>query len=354
MYPCICSWNWTRYRVPAFDLSPYPLSVPLLASAARQSVGSSSPWAPGSASGLKAAFWPRRAPSSHPQVPYGWSRTPNITRKQKQLTQLIQFLSPHVRCAHFSCLHSTTHHPWFLLLEQLDYIQMPLFFVVTVYIVFIPFISLLGFLQEACFLLHNVLQRSKEPCCRYMSLRGGQLKKRTWMNFVAVFSSYFYHIQLCLLDHWLWAYLQFSFFIAEVFELTVVFIHLWWAHWLLSCFQQLNFGHLGKFAHFFLRGGKKPVKQWWNCIFLHLCSFMLQMYKHTWGRNWQRLLTWMRRALTSSSTAFWLHCRSFNIHRDWLFSACISLKITTLPPLLYLQKQKQRLAFRVISLCWTW
>lgn len=181
MYPCICSWNWTRYRVPAFDLSPYPLSVPLLASAARQSVGSSSPWAPGSASGLKAAFWPRRAPSSHPQVPYGWSRTPNITRKQKQLTQLIQFLSPHVRCAHFSCLHSTTHHPWFLLLEQLDYIQMPLFFVVTVYIVFIPFISLLGFLQEACFLLHDVLQRSKEPCCRYMSLRGGQLKKRTWI-----------------------------------------------------------------------------------------------------------------------------------------------------------------------------
>ncbi len=50
----------------------------------------------------------------------------------------------------------------------------------------------------------------------------------------------------------LYVYLQFSFSVAEVFELTVVLIHLWRSHRLLSCLQQLNFGHLGKLAHLFL------------------------------------------------------------------------------------------------------
>lgn len=63
----------------------------------------------------------------------------------------------------------------------------------------------------------------------------------------------------------------------------------------------------------------------------------VQWDKHTWGRNWQRLLTWMRKAFTSSSTVFWLQCLPFSIHRDWLFSTWISLLITTLPPLLYLE-----------------
>lgn len=49
-----------------------------------------------------------------------------------------------------------------------------------------------------------------------------------------------------------YVYLQFSFSVAEVFELTVVLVHLRWSHGLLSCLQQLNFGHLGKLSHFFL------------------------------------------------------------------------------------------------------
>ena len=76
-------------------------------------------------------------------------------------------------------------------------------------------------------------------------------------------------------------------------------------------------------------------------ISLNLCSLILQGHKHTWGRNWQRLLTWIRRALTSSSTVFWLQCLPFSIHRDWLFSTCISLLITKLPPVLYLQWQQR-------------
>lgn len=56
---------------------------------------------------------------------------------------------------------STTHHPWFLLVKQLDHIQMPLLFVVTVHIMFVPLIPLLGLLQEAGLLLNNVLKRNK-------------------------------------------------------------------------------------------------------------------------------------------------------------------------------------------------
>lgn len=61
---------------------------------------------------------------------------------------------------------------------------------------------------------------------------------------------------------------------------------------------------------------------------------------NTWGRNWQRLLTWICRVLTSSSTSFWLQCLLFSIQTERLFSTWISLWITTLPSFLYLKWQK--------------
>lgn len=69
----------------------------------------------------------------------------------------------------------------------------------------------------------------------------------------------------------------------------------------------------------------------------------LQQHNPTWGRNWQRLLTWMCRFLTSSSTDFWLLGFPLIVHSDWLFRAWISLAITTLPARLNLCKTKMKL-----------
>lgn len=54
---------------------------------------------------------------------------------------------------------TTTHHPWFLLFQQFDHVQMSLLFIVTVHIMFVPLVPLFGFLKIASFLLHNVLKR---------------------------------------------------------------------------------------------------------------------------------------------------------------------------------------------------
>lgn len=188
------------------------------------------------------------------------------------------------------CHISTTHHPWFLLLKQLNHIQMPLLFIVTVHIMFVPLIPQLGLLQEAGLLLHNVLKgyktqtKMKTPRLvwnaaftfkYYKKSKYNRNLNNQWcscdLTILPLRSKWdATHKQNCTsCCSWsavycmskLYVHLQFSFSVAKVFELTVVFIHLWWSHWLLSCLEQLNFGHLRELAHFLLWGQTNHINR---------------------------------------------------------------------------------------------
>lgn len=70
-------------------------------------------------------------------------------------TLWLQMLRLFLRC--FIC---PTYHPWFLLLQEFDHVQMSLLFIVTVHIMLVPLVPLLGFLEVFSLLRHRVLKRN--------------------------------------------------------------------------------------------------------------------------------------------------------------------------------------------------
>lgn len=71
-------------------------------------------------------------------------------------------------------LRLATHHPRFLLLQQLDDVQMPLLFIVPIHIVLVPLIPLLGLFQEARLFLQIILQRNTQSKTQGFPLHSSQ------------------------------------------------------------------------------------------------------------------------------------------------------------------------------------
>lgn len=62
-------------------------------------------------------------------------------------------------------------------------------------------------------------------------------------------------------------------------------------------------------------------------------------FSYTWGRNWQRLPTWIFKAATCSSTTFWVVDFLLMNQKDWFFVTSISRVITRFPDVLNLIKR---------------
>lgn len=108
-----------------------------------QSAGSSSPLELEPASVLWAAAWPRFSLLSHGHAQLVQSHTPKAVSGKAMQELFVVFL---VSCYNHCFEFSATHHPRFLLLQQLYHVQMSLPFIETVHIQLVSLVPLFGLL----------------------------------------------------------------------------------------------------------------------------------------------------------------------------------------------------------------